>query len=72
MKGGANKNAMKLGLNDIIDLFRPTATVMFGEGSTVGEEKMPQQQQRRSEGRKGVPMLGGMKREESATYGRRW
>jgi hypothetical protein len=65
---------MKLGLKDIIDLFRPTATQTYGEGSTVGDERGMVQgpNARRSDGRKGMGMLGGVKREESATYGRRW
>ncbi|KAK0382814.1 hypothetical protein NLU13_9909 [Sarocladium strictum] len=74
-KGGANKDALKLGLKDIIDLFRPTAVEMYGEGSTVGDERSSTVQGnngRRSEGRKGMGMSGGVRREESATYGRRW
>lgn len=78
--GGANKNAMKLGLNDIIDLFRPTATAMYGQGSTVGDGAAGRAAQPQDEGsvmnprrRGGGGMVsGGMKREESATYGRRW
>jgi hypothetical protein len=73
--GGANKNAMKLGLNDIIDLFRPTATAMYGQGSTAGDgvEGVDERGAANPRRRVGGGMAsGGVRREESATYGRRW
>lgn len=81
IEGGAKKEALKLGLNEIIDLFKPGGhhgtRDGAGSGSGYVESRPGPLDDRRRKPQIGGSASGGllrrkMPREESATFGRRW
>ena len=67
IEGGMKKNAFKLGLNEIIDLFKPSHT---DSAAPVERQEVPGLK-RDGLMRSGKPN-GPAKRQESEIYGRRW
>ncbi|KID78137.1 uncharacterized protein G6M90_00g039380 [Metarhizium brunneum] len=67
IEGGAKKEAMKLGINEIIDLFKPG-------GHHQDVQPGPLEDRRKATGERAGRGLLGRKpvREESAVFGRRW
>lgn len=64
---GAKKGALKLGLNEIIDMFKPGGHFAGGTGSNGLREQMASAA--RIVGKKATPLP---RREENSVYGRRW
>ncbi|OTA03458.1 hypothetical protein A9Z42_0039410 [Trichoderma parareesei] len=79
IEGSSRKGALKLGLNEIIDLFRPIHTSRFGNDGAYdagggGVHYDGDEERRRGAAnllRKGVKQTAG-KRVEDGAYGRRW
>ncbi|KAH0492840.1 hypothetical protein TgHK011_007770 [Trichoderma gracile] len=80
IEGSSRKGALKLGLNEIIDLFRPIHTSRFGNdgmyGGAGGEYNGDEEERRRARDaanlmRKGARQTAG-RRVEDGAYGRRW
>ncbi|KAM5346490.1 hypothetical protein ACJ41O_009495 [Fusarium nematophilum] len=74
IEGGMRKEAFKLGLKEIIDLFKPGSAqnneLLGAAGDSGGEETLD------DKGRRAAAMLkrrpGRPRKEESSVYGRRW
>lgn len=64
IEGGMKKGALKLGLNEIIELFKPshhgTHDQAYVSGADLGKRDT------------GMMKPSGVKRQESEVYGRRW
>jgi hypothetical protein len=84
IEGSSKKGALKLGLNEIIDLFRPIHTSRFGNDGAYdagagggggvhydGDEERRRRAAAANLMRKGVKQTAG-KRVEDGAYGRRW
>ncbi|PTB69101.1 hypothetical protein BBK36DRAFT_1193156 [Trichoderma citrinoviride] len=87
IEGSSRKGALKLGLNEIIDLFRPIHTSRFGNndddgayGAGGGVDSAEDEERRRARdavnamrrGVKAKAQTGSGKRAEDGAYGRRW
>lgn len=70
IEGGMKKGALKLGLNEIIDLFKPTHHFEESLGQVSGISDTQQAMRDTSSVMRRKP--AGPKREESEVYGRRW
>ncbi|KAM0252700.1 hypothetical protein ACHAP5_000992 [Fusarium lateritium] len=75
IEGGMRKEALKLGLNEIINLFKPGSSadnpaVIGADSSRVSDESFDANGRRTEASSKRRP--GRPKKEESAVYGRRW
>ncbi|KAJ4254339.1 hypothetical protein NW762_009931 [Fusarium torreyae] len=74
IEGSMRKEALKLGLNEIINLFKPNSSSdnqdLVGSGAQNGADESFDSNGRRTTASKRGP--GRPKREESAVYGRRW
>jgi hypothetical protein len=75
IEGGMRKEALKLGLNEIINLFKPGSSadnpaVIGADSSRVADESFDANGRRTEASSKRRP--GRPRKEESAVYGRRW
>ncbi|KAM0243513.1 hypothetical protein ACHAPO_000363 [Fusarium lateritium] len=73
IEGGMRKEALKLGLNEIINLFKPGSSAenpsIIADTSSVVDASFDSNGRRT---RTAAPAQGRLKKEESSIYGRRW
>ncbi|KAL4722425.1 hypothetical protein ACLX1H_010779 [Fusarium chlamydosporum] len=74
IEGGMRKEALKLGLNEIINLFKPGSSAdnpsLIADTSSVADESFESNGRRTAASTQRRP--GRPKKEESSVYGRRW
>ncbi|KAF5648407.1 RIS1 [Fusarium sp. NRRL 52700] len=74
IEGGMRKEALKLGINEIINLFKPGSSenpvIIGAESSAVGHESFNGNERRTAASSQRRP--GRPRKEESEVYGRRW
>ncbi|PNP60362.1 hypothetical protein THARTR1_00386 [Trichoderma harzianum] len=72
IEGSSRKGALKLGLNEIIDLFKPIHTSRFQDGAHVQHDNAAQDEDRRAKDAVSFLQKTKQKKPENSAYARRW